>query len=54
MPKMGNWGDPREPLITAGRKIDWRGEDSDKNRGAGEKKKKGEEATEGAEGGING
>lgn len=51
MLKMGDWGDPREPLITAGRKIDGRGEDSDKNRGA----KKGErKEAEGAEGGING
>lgn len=53
MLKMGNWGEPREPLITAGRKIDRRGKDSDKNR---EREKKGERkrVSEGAEGGING
>lgn len=43
MLKMANWGDPREPLITAGRKIDRRGKDSDKNRG---EKKKGERKRE--------
>lgn len=48
MLKMGDLGDPREPLITTGRKIDGRSEDSDKNRGAkkGERKRQREQKGE--------